>query len=146
MEPVGGPIDLTEEQARDWFHEMVDPGSPAHCYLLICDAQGHPVGEVSYHRLNLATMTAEFNIKIASHFRGKGYAKASMRQFLQFFFGDVGGRVLVDPVATDNLAGQELLKSFHFKLESKSPDACTYVLTLEDYTNLHRQDPIGASG
>ena len=137
MEPVGGPIRLTNEQLRAWFHRMVDPGNPRDCYRLICDEQGRPVGEISYHRLDLDTMTAEFNIKVASQFRGRGFAKAAMRQFLEIFFGDMGGRVLVDEVAAHNVIGQHLLKSFGFETTIDSQESSGFVMTSDRFKDLY---------
>jgi RimJ/RimL family protein N-acetyltransferase len=115
MEPVGGPVHLTEGQARRWFAAVVDPGSPSDCYRLILDEDGHRVGEVSYHRLDVAAMTAEFNIKVVSTARGRGYAREAMLLFLDYFFNDLGGRVMVDDVALDNGAGQQALLRFGFE-------------------------------
>jgi len=138
MEPVGGPIRLTDEQARAWFHRMVDPRNSGDCYRLICDEHGQAVGEVSCHRLDLATMTAELNIKIASQFRGRGFAQAAMRKFLEFFFVDMGGRVLVDEVAARNLIGQHLLRNFGFEPMIVSQESSTFVMTEDKYWDLCR--------
>ena len=35
MKPVGGPIQLTDEQTQYWFAEIINPGNPSHFYLLI---------------------------------------------------------------------------------------------------------------
>lgn len=35
MKAVGGPIDLEERQAKEWFAQMVDPGSESDCYFLL---------------------------------------------------------------------------------------------------------------
>ncbi len=95
MAPVGGPIRLTDEQAEQWFKKVVQPGRPTDHYGLIfnaCDRatplhqDDRPVGEISYHRLNLSTMTVDFNIKIARSERGNGYATAAIRLFLDDFF------------------------------------------------------------
>jgi RimJ/RimL family protein N-acetyltransferase len=93
---------------------MVDPGSPTDRYRLIYDAAGRPVGEISFHRLQPATMTAAFNVKIAGRDRGKGYARCAMLLFLDDFFNRSGGRVLVDDVAPENVGGQKALLSFGF--------------------------------
>ena len=137
MEPVGGPIRLTDEQLHKWFHRMVEPGNPRDCYRLICDELDQPVGEISYHRLDVHTMTAEFNIKIASQFRGRGFAKAAMRQFFEIFFGDLGGRVLVDEVAARNPVGQHLLKNFGFEPTIVSQESSRFVMTSDKYRELY---------
>ena len=53
MKPVGGPIHLTDDQARRWFTRMIDPGSSMDCYRLIFSKEKRPVGEIGFHRLNL---------------------------------------------------------------------------------------------
>ncbi|MBI5308444.1 MAG: hypothetical protein HZB37_08985 [Planctomycetes bacterium] len=35
MKPVGGPINLTDSQAQEWYVKMIKPGRPTDCYRLI---------------------------------------------------------------------------------------------------------------
>ena len=137
MKPVGGPIHLTDEQAQHWFAEMIEPGDPADCYRLIFNGKDEPVGEISFHRLDPASMTAEFNIKIASTKRGKGYAKKAMLLFLDFFFNQVGGRIMVDDVALDNRRGQHVLLDFGFEHDPKIDNVFQLFLTRERYNSLY---------
>jgi hypothetical protein len=60
MAAVGGPIILTDDQAKHWFERMVQPGSATDHYCLILTGANGPVGEISYHRLDKSTMTADF--------------------------------------------------------------------------------------
>jgi RimJ/RimL family protein N-acetyltransferase len=55
MRPVGGPVVLTNEEAKDWFARKIDPGNPSDCYRLIMNQQGCPVGEISYRDLDPET-------------------------------------------------------------------------------------------
>lgn len=135
MQPVGGPIHLTEDQARRWFAKMVDPGSPTECYRLICNAEQRPVGEISFHRLDTASMAAKFNIKIASTERGKGYARAAMRVFLDYFFNQSGGRILIDDVALGNYAGQQALLRFGFEHDPVAEEVFRLRMTREQYNH-----------
>lgn len=137
MHPVGGPVDLTDERAESWFRRMVDPGNPTDCYRLICGEGGQPVGEISFHRLDLETMTAELNLKIASGERGKGYARAALPQFLDLFFGDAGGRVMVDGVALDNRRGQQVLLAFGFEHDPTAKDVVLLRMTSERFRALY---------
>ena len=114
MEPVGGPIQLTDDQALEWFQRVVDPGSPTALYRLIFSEEQRPVGEVSFHHFDPETKTAMFNLKIACPERGKGYARATMSIFLNSFFNERGGHIMLDDVALDNLRGQEVLLQFGF--------------------------------
>jgi RimJ/RimL family protein N-acetyltransferase len=138
MAPVGGPVELTEEQAPRWFAAMVDPGSPADCYRLIFDADGRPVGEISFHRLQPGTMTAELNVKIAGRYRGNGYAGRAMLRFLDDFFNRSGGRVLIDEVAPENVGGQKALLSFGFDRDAGGPGV-RLRMTREKFNRLYPQ-------
>ncbi len=137
MKPVGGPIQLTESQAQSWFTEMIYPGSPADCYRLIFNEEDQPVGEISFHHLVSDKMTAEFNIKIASTKRGKGYAKEAMILFLDYFFNQIGGRKLIDCVALDNYAGRQALLQFGFEHDPSEKDVFKLQMTRERYNNLY---------
>lgn len=138
MRPVGGPVLLTDEQAREWFARKIDPGNPSDCYRLIEGREGHPVGEISYRDLDPEAKTAFFNIKIMHTERGKGYAKEAMRVFLDAFFHQHGGRALVDDVALDNVAGQEILLLFGFEHDPSVSDVFRARLTRERFNALRR--------
>jgi hypothetical protein len=45
---------------------MIKPGRPTDCYRIIFNEKNESVQEISFHRLNSTSMTAEFNIKIAN--------------------------------------------------------------------------------
>lgn len=137
MEPVGGPIHLTDEQAQDWYAEFIYPGNPSDHYRLILNEKDEAVGEISFHQLNSSNMTAAFNIKIASTQRGNGYAKKAMLLFLDGFFNQIGGRVMVDDVAVDNHSGQHLLMNFGFEHDSQAVDVFRLFLTRERYNSLY---------
>ena len=137
MKPVGGPIHLTDAQAQHWFAKMIKPGRPTDCYRLIFNEQNEPVGEISFHRLNPATMAAEFNVKIASSQRGQGYAKKAMLLFLDFFFNQVGGQVLVDDIARDNYQGQQVLLKFGFECVPNIDDVFRVEMTRDRYNRLY---------
>ena len=117
MKAVGGPIHLDDKQATSWFRKMIDPGGNTDYYRLILNKENDPVGEISFHRLAMKTMTAEFNIKIAHSHRGKGYAKEAMVIFLDHYFNELDGRVLVDKLAMENVHGQRVLLNFGFEHE-----------------------------
>jgi RimJ/RimL family protein N-acetyltransferase len=137
MKPVGGPVHLTGEQAQDWFAEMIKPGSSTNCYRLIFNEINEPVGEISFHRLNSVSMTAEFNIKIASRNRGRGYAKKAMIQFLDHFFNHLGGNIMVDAVALDNHRGQRMLLNFGFEHDPNFENVFRLFLTRQRFNSLY---------
>jgi len=135
---VGGPISMTDEQAKEWFARKVDPGNPSDCYRLIIDQKGYPVGEVSYRQLDPDSMTAAFNIKIMHAERDRGYARAAMREFLDEFFNQRGGMVMVDDLALGNVAAQETLLRFGFEHDPDAIDVFRVRLTRERFNALHR--------
>jgi RimJ/RimL family protein N-acetyltransferase len=137
MKPVGGPLHLTDEQARQWFVRMIEPGSPTDCFRLIFNEREEPVGEISFHRLNFDTMTADFNVKIAHMNRGKGYAKKAMLLFLDFFFNQVGGNVMLDDIALDNYNGQQVLLQFGYEPDPNRKNVFRVKMTRERFNSLY---------
>ncbi len=139
MRPVGGPVVLTDVEAEAWFARKIDPGTPGDYYRLIMDQEGRPVGEISYRDLDPETGSAHFNIKIMHAERGKGYAKGATRIFLDEFFNQHGGRLMLDDVAPDNIAGQELLIYFGFEHDPSESDVFRMRLTRGRFNALQRQ-------
>lgn len=137
MRSVGGPIQLTDNQAQRWFAEMIDPGSPTDCYRVIANEEDRLVGEISFHQLEPDSMAAEFNIKIASGERGQGYAREAILQFLDYFFNEVGGRLLTDDVALGNDAGQQTLLRLGFEHDPKQEQVFRLQMTRERYNELY---------
>jgi RimJ/RimL family protein N-acetyltransferase len=140
MQPVGGPVHLTDEQAQEWFQRMIDSDNLTDHYMLICNEDQHLVGEVSFHRFEPKTGTAMFNLKIAGSERGKGYARMAMRIFLQPFFNELGGRIMLDDIALDNLRGQEVLLRFGFRHDPNKKDIFRAAITKEQFNRLYCSD------
>jgi len=136
MRPVGGPVHLTDEQAEDWFARKIDPGRSTDCYRLILDNENRPVGEISYRHLDVESMTAFFNIKIMHAERGKGYAKEAMQVFLDQFFNQRGGRVMIDDVALDNVGGQQVLLRLGFEHDPSTGEVFRLRMTRERFDGL----------
>jgi RimJ/RimL family protein N-acetyltransferase len=139
MTAVGGPILLTDEQAEQWFKRLLQPGRPTDHYCLIFNESCQPIGEISYHRLNFSTMIADFNIKIASSERGHGYAPEAMGLFLDNFFNQRGGKMLVDDVALENYRGQQVFLKFGFTHDASRSDVFRLTLTHEQFNHLYPQ-------
>jgi len=138
MEPVGGPVILSDDQAQRWYETMIDPGRPTDCYRLILNEAGNPIGEVSFHQLDPGTMTAKFNIKIANSERGKGYGLEAMLLFLDYFFNELGGKIMVDDIALDNYRGQETLLRFGFERDPGNEEVYKVRMTKEEINYLYR--------
>lgn len=139
MAPVGGPVLLTDEQARRWFERMADPGNLKDCYRLILNKSDEPVGEVSCHRMDRESMTGEFNIKVIYSERGNGYAAEAMRLFLDHFFKELGGCEIVDPVALSNHAGQKTLMKFGFEHDPSEEEIFMLRMTSKRYETLYEK-------
>ena len=138
MNQVGGPIILDDQKAELWFERMISPGSYTDCYRLILDQDSIPVGEISYHRLDPKTMTAEFNIKIAKEFRRQGLSKDAMILFLDHFFNKSRGEVLIDKVALINDIGIRTLLNFGFKYDPLVKDVFVLKITKEQFNVLYQ--------
>jgi len=136
MQPIGGPVHLTDEQALEWFQRMVDPGSMTERYMLIFNEDQNPVSEVSLHHFEPQTGTAMFNLRIAGSKRGKGYAQAVMRIFLHAFFNELGGRIMLDDIVFSNLRGQEVLLRFGFRHDPSKQGVFRAAITKEQFNRL----------
>jgi len=143
MQAVGGPIVLTDEEARQWYARMVDPGRNTDCYCLIRLLDDSPVGEISFHRLHIESMTAELNVKVMASMRGRGIAREALLRFLDYYFNSFGGRVLVDNLAPQNSAGQLALAKLGFRQVPSPGDVVRYEMRDQEFRNLV-QDTGGA--
>lgn len=138
MAPVGGPIILEDFEALEWYTRMISPGSMGDHYRLIFDQENTPVGEVSFHRLDPETMTADLNIKIGAKYQGNGYAKEALRQFLAYFFNDFGARLIQDRVAKINPIGKKYLLDFGFIEAGSYADADLLQLSRNRFNDRYR--------
>jgi RimJ/RimL family protein N-acetyltransferase len=136
MASVGGPVLLEAARSQRWFASMVNPGRPTDVYCLVF-VGGEPVGEASFHRLDRGTMAADFNLKILAARRGRGYGRAAMRLLLDYFFNQLGGRVMTDDLALTNLVGQQALRRFGWEHDPTVTDNYRLVLTRERFNALH---------
>jgi RimJ/RimL family protein N-acetyltransferase len=137
MRPVGGPLYLTDDEAGRWFALMIDPGDETECYRLILNENKEPIGEVSFHHLDLNTMTAMFNLKVVHSERGKGYGQRAMLLFLRHFFYELGGKMMVDDIALDNLQGRKVLVQFGFVHDPSQREVFRVYLTKVRFHQLH---------
>lgn len=136
METVGGPVPRSMKQMEDWYRRMVDPGSPHDRYFLICDREGTPVGEAGFHRYDSKAMTAELNIKIEARHRYRGLGPEALRLLLDYYFGEFGGEVMLDPVRLDNRNGRRAMKRAGFEQDRTRSDVCLLRLARDRYRRL----------
>ena len=137
MAAVGGTVDWPEARAKKWFARTVHPGTSDNCYCLIFNEQGTPVGEISFHRWRPEEKTAELNIKILARHRRRGYARDALGVFLEYFFGEFGGEVMIDDVAPDNRAGRHLMATMGFRHDTERTAVYRMRMTKRMFTALH---------
>ncbi|MGI1690400.1 GNAT family N-acetyltransferase [Thermoanaerobacter uzonensis] len=133
---VGGPFFLPEEKVSSWFQKMVDPTDGHNFYCLIFNNKDEPVGEVSFHRFDDSTKTAELNIKIERIHRGKGYAKEALFLLLDYYFNEFGGEIMIDPVLLSNKKAQKMLLSFGFEHDPSNKEVFLLKMTKDMFNKI----------
>ena len=136
MKDIGGPVVFEESEQKRWYEAMVHPGNGRHFYCLICDLSGQPVGEVSFHRFDKETGSAEFNVKVKHEHRGKGYGKEAVLLLLDYYFNDFGGTVMTDPMAIHNVEGQKVMLGLGFEHAFSEGDVFMVKITKEKYNSI----------
>lgn len=136
MEAVGGPIELTDEKAEQWFKRMIDQRKETDQYFLIFNNTDDFIGEVSFHRFDRVTKIADFNIKILSEFRGNGYSQEAINLILDYYFRVFGGEIMFDDVAKDNIIGQQALLKFGFEHVPDREDVFLVKMTKEKFKSI----------
>lgn len=134
MKDVGGAIQFPEERRKGWYSKMVYPADGRNFYCLIYNMEDIPVGEVSFHRYNIENKTAEFNVKVQSKYRHRGYGKEAIKLMLDYYFFEFGGEVMMDDVI--NVNGQKALAKFGFEILSRSRESILFRMTKERYMHL----------
>jgi RimJ/RimL family protein N-acetyltransferase len=91
------------------------------------------VGEVSFHRLDRETLTAELNIKVLASERGHGHGRRALHRFLEYFFNEFGGLVMTDNIAPGNTQGQALLAAAGFRRVTWPDWAVRFEMTVGEF-------------
>jgi RimJ/RimL family protein N-acetyltransferase len=116
MQDVGGIQELSEDRYKSWFNKVIVDGRHISKYYLIFDKERNRcLGEVSFHRYNPITKTAELNIKVKKEYRNMGVGSSAIRLILEYYFTEWKGEVMEDPVWIKNRNGIERLKRIGFK-------------------------------
>lgn len=134
---LGGPFSLTAEKAKTWYPKMVNPTDGKNFYCLIFNNHNEPVGEVSFHRYDTKTKTAELNIKIESIYRGNGYSTEALYLLLNYYFFEFGGETMNDPVLLENKRGQHFLLKFGFDHIESEKDVFLLRMTKDKFIDLY---------
>lgn len=139
MKDIGGPVAFQDSRKKEWYEKMVKPTDGRNFYCLVYNLKDEPVGEVSFHRYDETTRTAEFNVKILSAHRGKGYAKEAILLMLEYYFVEFGGEVMLDGIAINNINGQKALLKLGFEHMSTSYDVLLVGMTREKFLQLYEK-------
>jgi 8-oxo-dGTP pyrophosphatase MutT (NUDIX family)/RimJ/RimL family protein N-acetyltransferase len=134
MRDVGGVIPFSLERRETWYRKMVNPTDGKNFYCLIYTLHDIPVGEVSFHRFDEKEGKADFNIKVQSKYRGKGYAKEAIQLFSGFYFYNFDGQVIYDNVG--NVNGQKALQNFGFEVVSRTDNEVLFMMTKDRFIAL----------
>ncbi len=105
-ERTEAPIPRAEHEC--WFAKRLsDPATR----IWIVEADNQPVGQV---RLQCNAGVAEVDIYIAANWRGRGYARAALRDAIAYFRQNEPDRPIVARVLVDNAASRALFESLGF--------------------------------
>ena len=132
MEAVGGIFPITEEYFLKWLDSMTDTYKYKNCFYLIW-TENVCIGEVSFHRYDRKTKTAELNIKIKSMHRRNGFGKKALDFILKVFFNEWDGDVMTDNIRDGNTAGLNALKAYGFLERKNSDNETVLFFTREQY-------------
>lgn len=148
MTDVGGVVPFSVEKRKAWYEKMVNPTDGKNFYCLIYTLDNVPVGEVSFHRFDKVEGKADFNVKVQSKYRSKGYAKEAIQLLLGYYFYDFGGQVIYDDVKNEK--GQKALRNFGFHIVSNTDSQILFMMTKDrfeeilNYKGLQQEKSCGA--
>ena len=135
MAAVGGIQELSESRYASWYHNIIETGRDSHKYLLIF-LDSNCVGEVSFHRFDSATGSAELNIKVKSKIRNRGIGKKALDHLLKIFFREWHGQKIADRLGKDNHEGYRALSAYGFSEISRDNKTVLMALLKSDYERL----------
>jgi len=76
-----------------------------------------PVGDISYHHLNMLNRTCEVGYLIAPSERGNGFAREALHLLIKYLFLELNLNKVYAQTASFNKASIKLLESLEFKLD-----------------------------
>jgi RimJ/RimL family protein N-acetyltransferase len=86
-------------------------------FLIVAKNDHRPVGEISYHHLNMLNRTCELGYLIAPSERGNGFAKEALHLLIRYLFLELNLNKVYAQTASFNKASSKLLESLEFKLD-----------------------------
>ena len=99
MQDVGGIQELSEDRYESWFKKVIVDEKQKNKYYLIFDKKENKcLGEVSFHRYDIGTKTAQLNIKVKKEYRDKGVGSRAIGLLLEYYFTEWKGEVMEDAV------------------------------------------------
>jgi len=134
---VGGIQPLSKERFKNWYDYMfLEKKNENRYFLIMTKDKKECLGEISFHRYDNITKTAELNIKVLFGHRGKGIGKEALTLLIKYFFKEWGGKAMTDIIRDDNMDGYNALKKFGFKeIKNESNEIC-FELKDKDYENI----------
>lgn len=137
MEDVGGVILLPNDKYIMWYEKMIIKGKDRNRYFLIIDKVSNKcLGEISFHRYNINTKTAELNIKILKRFRGQGKAKESLDLLLDYYFNTFKGSIIQDHIGINNINGLNILINYGFEEKYRNKEEILIELTKSKFNKI----------
>ena len=136
MKDVGGVVTISKKGYFKWYEKMIIKGKVRNKYFLIIDkVSNNCLGEISFHRYNVNTKTADLNIKILKKFRGQGKARESLDLFLDFYFNTFKGLKIQDKIGINNIIGLKILIYYGFVEKHRDKEEILIELTKNKYNN-----------
>lgn len=132
MADVGGTVDYSAGQMKDWFSRIMDKNNISDNFFIIF-ADSQFTGEISFHRYNADRHAADFNIKILDSLRGHGYAVKAMQCFFYYVFEIIGLNALYDELYSENKRGIKVLEKMGFEIIENNSITVKMILQRENY-------------
>lgn len=142
MKDVGGVILIPNDKYIKWYEKMIIKGKGRNRYFLIIDKVSNKcLGEISFHRYNIDTKTADLNIKILKKFRGQGKAKESLDLLLDYYFNTFKGSIIQDQIGINNINGLNILINYGFVEKYRNNEEILIELTKSKFNEIKLAHP-----
>ena len=118
-----GIIELkSPEQLENWWQQVVS-SDPRMAYGIEIKTSGKLIGSVGFKSVDHKNRNAEFFVVIGdTKYWGRGYAKETMRLWMDYGFGELNLHHLWGQVLGNNKRGLGLYESLGFRVEGTLPE------------------------
>lgn len=131
MSDVGGTVDYSAGQMKDWFSGIMDKNNISDNYFIIF-ADSQFTGEISFHRYRADRHAADFNIKIMNNLRGHGYSLKAIQCFFHYVFEIIRLNALHDELYSENKRGIKALEKMGFEIIENKGRTVNMILKREN--------------